>query len=81
MSICTTNANGDKYWYLNGVLHRTDGPAIERSNGTKIWYLNDKLHRVDGPAIEWADGDKAWFLNGEEVPPFKETHNWMKEGF
>ena len=22
-------ANGDKSWYLNGKLHREDGPAIE----------------------------------------------------
>jgi hypothetical protein len=31
---------GNKYWYLNGLLNRTDGPAIEYSNGTKYWYLN-----------------------------------------
>ena len=34
-------ANGTKLWYLNGVLHRTDGPAIEYADGTKSWYLND----------------------------------------
>jgi hypothetical protein len=27
-------------WYLNGKLHRTDGPAIEHSDGDKEWYLN-----------------------------------------
>ena len=31
---------GNKYWYLNGFLHRTDGPAIECSNGYKVWYVN-----------------------------------------
>jgi len=40
--ICKTDAHGNKYWYLNGKLHRTDGPAVERINGTKRWYLNDK---------------------------------------
>jgi hypothetical protein len=25
---------------LNGVRHRTDGPAIEYANGSKYWYLN-----------------------------------------
>ena len=40
--ICTINIYGDKYWYLNGYLHRKDGPAIEYFNGTKYWYLNGK---------------------------------------
>jgi hypothetical protein len=57
--------DGDKYWYLNGKLHRTDGPAVERTN-TKQWYLKGKLHRTDGHAIEWADGRKYWYLNGVE---------------
>ena len=38
--ICETDGNGDKRWYLNGKLHRTDGPAIELANGNKYWYLN-----------------------------------------
>ena len=33
---------GNKRWYLNGKLHREDGPAIECVNGTKKWYLNGK---------------------------------------
>ena len=57
-------ADGDKQWYLNGKLHREDGPAVERSDGYKEWWLNDYLHREDGPAIEWADGTKYWYLNG-----------------
>jgi len=52
-------------WYLNGKLHREDGPAVEYTSGTKEWYLNGKLHRVEGPAIEWSDGDKSWYLNGK----------------
>ena len=31
---------GDKYWYLNGKLHREDGPAVEYVGGDKSWYLN-----------------------------------------
>jgi len=41
-------ADGSKSWYLNGGLHRTDGPAIEDANGNKHWCLNDKRHRADG---------------------------------
>ena len=56
---------GNKSWFLNGKLHRVDGPAVECVNGTKQWFLNGKYHRVDGPAIEWADGLKWWYLNGK----------------
>jgi hypothetical protein len=31
--------DGTKLWYLNGKLHREDGPAIEYLNGYKEWYL------------------------------------------
>ena len=58
-------ANGSKYWYLNGKLHREDGPAIFQANGSKQWYLNGKRHREDGPAIIRAYGRKEWYLNGE----------------
>ena len=32
--------NNYKRWYLNGKLHRTDGPAVERANGDKVWWMN-----------------------------------------
>ena len=75
-------ADGDKYWYLNGEIHREDGPAVERADGDKCWYLKGKLHREDGPAIEWADGDKAWYLKGKlhrEDGPAVETANGYRE--
>jgi hypothetical protein len=59
------NDNGDIKWYLNGKLHRENGPAIEYSNGDKSWYQNGKRHREDGPAIEWPNGIKEWFQNGK----------------
>ena len=55
---------GTKEWFLNGKLHREDGPAIEYSYGDKQWFLNGERHREDGPAVEYADGDKSWYLNG-----------------
>lgn len=49
---------GYKEWWVNGKLHRTDGPAKYGSlvNGctqTNIeeWYQNGERHRDDGPAI------------------------------
>ena len=31
-----------KHWYLNGNLHREDGPAVEYADGTSRWWLNDR---------------------------------------
>jgi hypothetical protein len=58
-------SNGAKEWYLNGKLHREDGPAIVYANGDKYWYLNNNYHREDGPAIEYTNGSKEWFINDE----------------
>jgi len=66
-SICKTGANGTKHWYLDGNLHREDGPAVEFADGTKYWFLDGKIHRLDGPAVELANGTKHWFLDGEEI--------------
>ena len=74
---CKTYPNGHKYWFLDGKLHREDGPAIEYTNGDKEWYLNDKLHREDGPAVEWANGTKEWWLNDEEVDPETIVDLWL----
>ena len=72
---CKTFPSGDKEWYLNGYLHREDGPAVDGANGPKEWYLNGYLHREDGPAVEWSNGDKEWYLNGrlhrEDGPAFE----------
>ena len=35
-------SDGAKYWYLNGKLHREDGPSIICCNGSKCWHLNGK---------------------------------------
>jgi hypothetical protein len=34
--------NGDRLWYRNGLLHREDGPAIERKDGIKAFWINGK---------------------------------------
>ena len=75
-------ANVDKCWYLNGKLHRVDGPAIEYANGDKEWYLNGKQHRVGWPAFECVSGNKHWYLNGNvhrEDGPAIEYANGTKE--
>jgi hypothetical protein len=59
--------DGNRFWYENGQLHRTDGPAIEHASGTRRWYLNGQRHRVDGPAVEWANGSCEWYLNSQRI--------------
>jgi hypothetical protein len=59
--------HGDKCWYLNGKLHREDGPAIEYANGAKSWWLNGKKHREDGPAVEYVSGSNYWYLNDKRL--------------
>ncbi len=65
-SIKTEFPNGTKYHNEKGLLHRTDGPALEHNDGYKSWWINGERHREDGPAIEWNDGDKSWYLNDTE---------------
>jgi hypothetical protein len=36
--IILSDENGNNEWYINGLLHRSDGPAVEYSNGRADWY-------------------------------------------
>ncbi len=65
---------GIEYQNEQGLIHRTDGPAIEWNDGSKEWRINGKRHREDGPTIERNDGYKSWYLNG-----FKYTEDEWKE--
>ena len=79
-----TNEHGDKEWFLNGRLHREDGPAIEFANGNKWWFLHGLQHRENGPAIENINGTKQWFLHGKrhrEDGPAIERATGIKEWF
>lgn len=48
---------GDKFWYLNGKLHRENGPAIERANGYEEWYLNGEKQQMENPMNESEEYD------------------------
>ena len=39
---CEVDEYGTKRWFLNGNLHREDGPAVEYLGGLKYWYLHNK---------------------------------------
>ena len=54
-----------KFFFVNDILHRTDGPAIIRKDGTQKYYNNGKLHRTDGPAVIDANGTQKYYNNGK----------------
>ena len=78
--------DGAKLWYLNGALHREDGPAMECANGYKSWCINGKRHRLDGPAVEcahykhWCIDDKLHRLDGPAVERANGTAGWYLNG-
>lgn len=59
--------NGDKEYFINGLLHREDDlPAREMANGTKEWFVHGKRHRNgDQPAIVRPDGTEEYWFEGK----------------
>jgi hypothetical protein len=81
-----TDQHRTKYYYWNSLLHREDGPAIERVNGNNEWYLHGYRHRKDGPAFISGKIQKYW-LNGklhrEDGPAviyYEEFTEWYYQG-
>lgn len=77
-------ADGDKFWYIDGLLHREDGPACVWADGGKSWYKKGKRHREDGPALEFGSGTKFWLINDEfhrEEGPAVERPDGRKEWY
>lgn len=54
------HSKGTKLWYLNGELHRENGPAIEYRDGAKQWYLNGKRDHHKEMIESW----KHWNSKG-----------------
>ena len=65
MSRKIVDCYGTEHWYLEGVLHRAEGPAVTTADGTQEWYFQGKRHRADGPAIVCMDGDEFWYRDGK----------------
>jgi hypothetical protein len=60
--------DGTERWYLNGELHRRNGPAVIKP-GYEHWYLHGKRHRKDGPAIIWKTGYCRWYVEDRQLDP------------
>lgn len=56
--------NNDIRWYKNNLLHKEDGPALEKANGTKHWIINGMLHRENAPALIYYNGNQCWYIHG-----------------
>ena len=57
--------DGSEYWYMDGAIHREDGPAVTWPGGHLSWYKNGALHRDDGPAVTDGNGSRYWFRCGQ----------------
>ena len=68
------NANGDKFYFVNGLLHREDGPAVESADGYKAWYIKGIPHRDGGPAIEHPNGEKEFWIDGEKILTYRRSN-------
>jgi|ERR1700691_319116 len=67
--------DGSIEYYLEGRLHREDGPAAIDSM-CLIYYSHNKFHRCDGPAIINEKGE-FYFLNDINITD--EVNEWIKE--
>ena len=73
---------GNIKWYYGKVLHKENGPAVERHDGTKEWWINGELHRDNDPAMELSDGSRIWAVKGKfhrEDGPALELDNGREE--
>jgi hypothetical protein len=53
----TVDSNGTQRWYLNGQLHREDGPAVILCDGTQRWFWKNR--RVDPIKLFLLAGQEA----------------------
>ena len=61
---CLQNKEDIKY-YVNGKLHREDGPAWVHSKGRQSWWFKGYYHREDGPAVVGINGVRQeWWIHG-----------------
>jgi len=72
IAAATTDAEGNRYWRFDGMLHREDGPAAELNNGARLYYYRNVLHRANGPAIIWPNGHEEWWLHGKRHSSYQD---------
>jgi hypothetical protein len=71
--VVRTYALGQTAHYLNGELHRADGPAMSERRGANRWYWMGRKHRTDGPAVTYVDGRTEFWVHGHRLAPHEEN--------
>lgn len=74
-------SGGTVVYYVDGLKHREDGPAVEYPKGGKEWWIHGRRHRINGPAIHQTNGEKYWYINDKS---YKEQDYWIevaKQGY
>ena len=55
---------GRKEWFLIGMRHRLNGPAVIYDNGNIEYRQYNQRHRENGPAVERSNGNvEYWFCD------------------
>ena len=58
-----------KYYLVNGIYHRDEGPALISKDGGKIYFKHGKQHRLEGPAVVFTFNklNYQYMINGKEI--------------
>lgn len=62
-NLLSTEIDGTRKYFREGILHKEGGPAIKDKHCNFWYYQKGILHREDGPAVCWK-GNLFWYRNG-----------------
>lgn len=66
-AFCAGGGQGCMEWFVEGIRHRADGPAVIHADGSREWWYRGELHREGGPARERIDGPNEWWRHGAPI--------------
>lgn len=78
-SFCILRPGGSVHFYLNGLPHNADGPAIVWSNGDMEYYYNGVYHCETGPAAIYSNGDVEYWYMGKQYSEVKNDDEWIAQ--
>jgi len=62
--------NRTKMWYMNGVYHRENQPALTSPLG-ELWYYEGRLHRLTGAAFIHIEMGNRYYIHDKMFPKGK----------